>query len=252
MTIFEELMGFGLTENEAKVYMAVIELGEPAIGAIEKYASIHKQLIYNAAQKLQEKGLLSVHEIRGRKHFSIENPEAIEEYAAMRLEKAKTLVPLLYQHANQKRSSDTIRVFEGLNGIHQYYIDSIRKEPKSSSVSILGLNNKKYFEIFKQDGVPFIRFENTRRERKIYLNLVLFGTDKDNVISNKQRQFVNMRIFEDGVIGPMDIMIWHNHVGMLFYAATPYVLDILGKDAAQGFLEYFNVFWNRGKNIVSE
>lgn len=250
MTIFDELLGFGLTENEAKTYLAVLELGEPTVGALEKHARLHKQLIYNAAQKLEERGLLSVHTIRGRKHFSVESPETFEDYAMLRLNKAKSLVPLLHEHANAQRSSDTARIFTGVKGVQQYYIDAARKAPKGSTLSILGMNNARYFEIFPQDGLAYQRFENIRTERSLSLQLVVLGSSADDAVLNKKRKHIAIRQFEEGILGPMDIMIWHNHVGMLFYGAVPYVLDIVGGDATKGFSEYFKIFWEKGKKVA--
>ena len=53
MTLEQELAQLGLKENEIKVYIAALELGEPAVGDIERQTALHKQLIYNAASSLQ-------------------------------------------------------------------------------------------------------------------------------------------------------------------------------------------------------
>lgn len=251
MTIEENLNRLGFKENEIKVYLAALELGEPSVGDIERQAQLHKQLIYNAATSLQERGLLSIHEIRGRKRFSIDNPAALEEYAQTQLAQAQELIPLLYERANKKRASDKVRLYRGKKAIQQYYLNSIRRQADDSHVYILGVNSKRYFEIFDPEDFPYQRFENTRKEKKVTLHLLLFGTQEQEAALNNNRPHIELKLLSGAVQGPMDIMIWHDHVGMLFYGEDPYILDTIGQETVEGFKQYFNVLWNTAKESVA-
>lgn len=247
MTLEGQLLQLGLKENEVSVYIAALELGEPGVGDIEKKTGLHKQLIYIAATSLETRGLLSIQEIRGRKRFSITDPTAIEELAREQLLRAQVTVPLLYERANRKRSADKLRIYRGIKGVQQYYIDSMRRQPSESQLYILGVNSERYFEIFRQDGVPYQRFETIRKDQNVKLNLLLFGTKEKEVQLNQYRPNVELRLLAYAVQGPMDIIIWQNHVGMLFYSDEPYVLDMMGQDTSQGFQEYFSVLWNQAQ-----
>ena len=134
MTLEQELQQLGLKENEVKVYLAVLELGEPTVGDIERQITLHKQLIYNAAERLHEAGLLSIHEIRGRKRFSVPNPSALEERARVQLQKTQQLIPQLFERANKKRSADDIRIYRGMRGVQHYYLEVIQHQPAKSEV----------------------------------------------------------------------------------------------------------------------
>lgn len=247
MTLEQELARLGLKENEVKVYLASLELGEPTVGQIEKQTGLHKQLIYNAAKALEGKQLLSIYEIRGRKRFAVDNPAALEDRARARLEEAQSLIPRLLELSNKKRGADKIRIYRGKKGVHQYYLQSIRNQPKESSMYILGVNSRRYFEIFEQDGIPYRRMEQTRTSRKITWKLLLFGPKESEIQSNKGRPYLEISLIPDAVRAPFDIMIWHDHVGMLFYGDEPYVLDIVGQETVKGFREYFQVLWKQGQ-----
>ncbi|OGY37328.1 MAG: hypothetical protein A3E36_02630 [Candidatus Andersenbacteria bacterium RIFCSPHIGHO2_12_FULL_45_11b] len=249
MTLEQELAQLGLKEHEVQVYLAILELGEPSVGDIEKQINLHKQLIYNAASSLQEKSLISIHEIRGRKRFSVSNPAALEENAHARLRKAQELVPLLFDRANKKREADKVRTYRNTKGVQQYYLDSIRKQAEKSEVSILGVNSERYFEIFAKDSISYERFEHTRLERRIALHLLLFGSEEKEIDLNKGRSHLDLRLFEETIQGPMDIMIWHDHVGMLFYGEEPYILDIIGQQTVVGFKNYFAIMWKQATPV---
>lgn len=249
MTLEQELAQLGLKENEIQVYIATLELGECSVGNIEKQTGLHKQLIYNAASSLQDKGLMSIHEIRGRKKFNISDPGALEEHARARLKKAQALVPQLFDRANKKKASDKVRTYRNKKGVQQYYLESIRRQPEQSKVFILGVNSERYFKIFEKDGIPYERFENYRIERQVGLDILLFSAKETEIDLNKNRPHIDLRLLEGGVQGPMDIIIWHDHVGMLFYGDEPYVLDIVGQQTVEGYREYFNVLWKQGKML---
>ncbi len=244
------LAEIGLSKNEIAVYIAVIKLGESNIGKIEQGTGLHKQLIYNAARELQDKNLISVKEIRGKRVFSAENPNALENFAKYRLEIAKKAVPTLFELANISHQAESVRVYKDIKGVHQYYIDSIGKEPEEAVVEILGVQSARYFEIFKKDERPFQLFEQTRVASSIKIHLLLFGAKDEEIKSNAERPYVEMRILKEKIATPMDIVVWHDHVGMLFYGAEPYVLDITGKDIVQGFKAYFDILWKKGERVI--
>ena len=250
MNITNELTALGLTTNEAKVYLSVLELGEPRIGAIEHKTGLHKQLIYLAASNLERRGLMSIREISGRKHFVVEDPSTLEREAADQLRRARDLVPKLFEQANAARAADAVRIYRGTAGVHQYYLDAMRRQPKGTVVKILGINSERYFEIFKQDETPYRRFEALRTQKKVTLYLLLFGVDKEERRLNGRRKYLELRLCKLGSAGPMDIVIWHDHVGILFYGSTPYVLDILGQETVLGFTEYFSALWKQGETSV--
>ena len=49
----------GLTGNEIKVYLALLELGSVTAGEILKKIEIHRGAVYDTLDKLMEKGLVS-------------------------------------------------------------------------------------------------------------------------------------------------------------------------------------------------
>jgi len=248
LTVLEDLKALGLTETQGKVYLAILSLGEPTVGGVERITHLHKQLIYNAATKLQETGLIAIRELRGRKRFSAENPEQLEARAREQLKAAQSVVPRLHELANADRAEEKVRMYRGEAGVRQYYLDSIRRQPKHSTVSILGVDSKRYFSIFPPDEFHFQRFEAVRDEKTISLQLLLAGTQETEIALNRSRRLLQLKSIEENVYGPMDLMIWHEHVGMLFYGPEPYVISIIGKETVQGFSEYYQVLWNMSRS----
>lgn len=244
MTITTDFKALGFSETQAKVYVAILTLGEPAIGAIERATSLHKQLIYNAAKQLETMGLITIREVRGKKRFSADHPELLEQRVRDQLDIAQTLVPRLHEMANIERAEEKTRMYRGAAGIQQYYVHSARRQPKNSTVSILGVNSKRYFDLLPTDSIAYTRFENIRIERNVALKLLLAGQKDTERELNERRKLVQLRMLNEKIYGPMDLMIWHDHVGMLFYDAEPYIISLVGKDTVRGFEDYYKALWN--------
>ena len=49
----------GLTVNEAKVYIALLERGSSAVNDITKASGVHRVNVYDVIERLQTKGLIS-------------------------------------------------------------------------------------------------------------------------------------------------------------------------------------------------
>ena len=49
----------GLTKIESKVYLSLLDLGPSLAGQISKHSGIHRRSVYDALDRLAEKGLIS-------------------------------------------------------------------------------------------------------------------------------------------------------------------------------------------------
>ena len=56
--LVRRLSNFGLTKNQAKVYLSIIQMGITEVGAISKTSMIHRQDVYKILPTLEKKGLI--------------------------------------------------------------------------------------------------------------------------------------------------------------------------------------------------
>ena len=78
--LLRELLSLGLTEGEAKVYLALTELGSSTIGPIIGKAKVASSNIYEILGRLQEKGIASYIIKSKVKYFQAASPRALSEY----------------------------------------------------------------------------------------------------------------------------------------------------------------------------
>ena len=72
--LVSDLEQLGLSEEEAKVYLAVLELGGSYVSAIAKKAGIHRVSCYHTLDNLKKKGVISSFTKDNIKYFSVDSP----------------------------------------------------------------------------------------------------------------------------------------------------------------------------------
>jgi HTH-type transcriptional regulator, sugar sensing transcriptional regulator len=77
---FADLLKIGLTEGEAKVYAALLELGPSTVGPVTKRAGVSSSNIYEILERLLEKGIVTVIVKNGIKNFQPVNPVNLVHY----------------------------------------------------------------------------------------------------------------------------------------------------------------------------
>ena len=65
----QELKEAGLTDNESKVYLALIDLGPSLAGQIARKTGMHRRTVYDTIEMLIEKGLIGYIQKNNRKLF---------------------------------------------------------------------------------------------------------------------------------------------------------------------------------------
>ena len=70
----------GLSKNEAKVYLALLDLGLTSSKNIIEKTNLHRQIVYDSLDLLTKKGLVSFVIQANRKHFKASDPKVFFDY----------------------------------------------------------------------------------------------------------------------------------------------------------------------------
>ena len=75
-----QLTNLGLTQGEAKVYLAMIQIGPSRVGKIVEISGVSQSKVYNVLDRLILKGLASYNLQDNIKHFQSLEPSRLHEY----------------------------------------------------------------------------------------------------------------------------------------------------------------------------
>lgn len=121
-----DLEKLGLSDKEAKVYLAVLELGEGNIAQIAKKSNVKRTTVYDVIHSLKEKRLL-IEMTKGKKtFFSAEDPRKLDDIYDERKATLKKILPDLLSVMNAIEKKPRVRYFEGVEGIKEVYKDTLK------------------------------------------------------------------------------------------------------------------------------
>lgn len=143
--MLNELKNIGLGDNEAKVYLAMLELGPSPVLEIAAKAGINRPTTYVQIESLKKKGLASTEKKGAKTLFVAEDPEQLkvildQEEALLGQKKGEleTLLPELGILFGRSAEKPQVRFFEGNEGVKRARRDFLNcKEKVVRAISAL-------------------------------------------------------------------------------------------------------------------
>ncbi len=114
----------GLSEKEAKVYLATLELGQAPVQQIAKKAEIQRPTAYVILDSLMKNGFVTTVEVGKKTLFSAESPEQLDRFLKKEQENLNAkykhleeIVPELKALFNLAENRPRVKFYEGKEGI---------------------------------------------------------------------------------------------------------------------------------------
>jgi sugar-specific transcriptional regulator TrmB len=115
--ILEEI---GLTPNEAKIYMALLELKNGTIWDISTHAQIHRRNTYDAIHRLMYKGLAFQVLPKRNLTYAPVHPDKLKELLEDKVKRLTVGLPGMIKRYDKISSSQFVNVYKGIGGLKNY------------------------------------------------------------------------------------------------------------------------------------
>lgn len=127
MDITNALRTIGLNDKEARVYTALLSLGQSTAYVIADRAGIKKPTTYVILEQLIEKGVARRTPRSKKARYSAISPDELFLIAEERMALAKETIPQLLALSQKEASKSKTLFFEGLTAVRQAFFDQARK-----------------------------------------------------------------------------------------------------------------------------
>ncbi|HEX8974090.1 MAG TPA: helix-turn-helix domain-containing protein [Patescibacteria group bacterium] len=165
--LFKDLEKIGLNINEAKVYLAALELGEANVQQLAKKSGVIRTTVYGVIEQLKEKGLLSAASKNKKAIFVAENPSKLKEDLKEKQHSLDRILPELMSITNMLDNKPKIRFFEGLGGLKDVYMDTLNYPDQE----LLAWVSEAYIESFDEEFL-YDYYVPERVKRKIWVRAI--------------------------------------------------------------------------------
>lgn len=126
MGMFDPLLQeLGLSPNESKIYETLMTYGGSGVAGISSRSKVHRRNVYDAMQRLQEKGLVyEVYTTKETKYHAVD-PSKLMELAQERARKLEQFLPQMLGTFQKQKSEESSYIYKGIEGIKNYLHDTL-------------------------------------------------------------------------------------------------------------------------------
>lgn len=247
--ITETLTDIGFTQNEARTYQALLELGEAQTGILCDRLKIPSSHIYRILKSLLEKGVIGYKIINNIKVFKPNDPKTLNVLYLKKqeeLEKQRKQTQYSIKHLKRlplkKETCSDYKYFEGISGIKALWleIDELMV-PHSQAVSFISIE-----EAFKGLNAFYLEHHRVRVKKKVFLRMIMPTETKKYAKERENIGYFEARYLDLDNEGEFEV---HGDYLVLQYTSTKTPRGFLIKDPvfAITFRNIFDYLWKIAK-----
>jgi len=243
----EILTKLGLTGNEAKIYLALLELGSTAAGPLIKKVGMHRAAVYNLLDLLIDKGLVHYVKKAERKYFEAHDPERLLEFLEEKKQELnkqeqelKDILPELQLKRKLVQDSQEGTIYKGKKGLKSIFEDVLKE---NQPFYVFGATGK-FKEIL---SAYFIHWHHRRAKLKIPLKIIY------NESVRKERRAEELRLAQIKYLSqpytaPSTTLVYGEKVVIVNWSAEPLAFLIRSKEVANSYHLFFKMMWDNSKS----
>ncbi len=241
-----ELLKIGLTEGEAKVYLALLELGSSTVGPVVKKANVAYSNIYEILQRLLEKGLVSYIIKSKTKYFQAAQPSQLSVYLDKQ-EKGiqeqrhalRTMLPV-FQQMQGIAVQQEAEIFVGMKGLRTAYERLILGISRKDEQLFFYIHEKEY--AVESDRF-YISIQDILKRVKKMRGLCNEAYRTSSFY--KVATFIDTRFVKFPI--PGNIEICKDRLLLVSWEKPVIAVLIHSQSIADNFRNYFNAVWDVAK-----
>lgn len=240
------LKDLGLTEKEARVYLATLELGSASVADIAARASIKRTSVYNFIDHLVGMGIIRQTVKNNRKEYQAAAPDTLLDIQQKRLKNLESRLPELTALTNLSPEKPRIQYFEGTEQMQQ-----IEREAVNCKKELLVMWNRK--RVIEQLGGPeyMEELDRQRRDKGIKIRLIAVKEEETAFKGGEGDATREIRYAPTGMDFPMGISIYDTgKVGYITSQKEKFGILIESKELEQTMRVLFESLWEKSTVVA--
>ena len=247
-----DLKEAGLTEGEAKAYLALLELESATTGPIVEKSGVARSIIYQILERLVQKGLVSFVVKEKTKYFQPSPPSSILDYIEERKnslevskKKMEELLPKLYS-LQGTAGKNTVQVFMGFKGMIAVHEKTYSRLGKGDWYYYMGIpqDQPKHYHVYW-------RRDHLRRAQAGIEARLLFHpkTPKEVLLDRNKFKLCDARYMPIDINTPVWLFGYKDVTAITLVATNPITIEITSQEIANSFRAYFEEFWQKSEKF---
>lgn len=243
----ETLQEIGLNKSEARVYLALLDLGSSTTGPLMNKAKVSASKIYGILERLIEKGLVSFVIQAKTKHYQASPPEALLDYLKEREEtmheqekSVKKLVQRLRVRQREHAEKQEARIFMGWKGVQNAYNLILDILPPGSD--LIGFVQPTKEEERKEVKLFYLQYHKKRVEKRYTTKLI--ANEQSRQVFERE-PYTSFKRYEVRYVDncPSGLVIFGDCVLMIAFEEKPVAVMVRSRQIADSYRKLFHGMW---------
>ncbi len=247
--MFQKLIEFGLSDKEARVYLALLELGPSSVTDVARRARVTRTNAYHLLNSLLSYGLASSTEGEAKTFFSAEDPKRLVYFlkekmdiAESRFKEAESVLPVLRSLHRDPKKPLHVKYYEGIEGLISIYEDTL-----NAKTEILGYASVEYQHSFFPGYFP--EYYQRRTSQGIRVRCMLAETpDSLRIKGLDKKQLRTTKIIPKKYEVSPEINIYDDKVAIMSLKEKFGVI-IESEAVTEAFRNLFEIAYEKAKDF---
>lgn len=235
-TLQSAIENIGLTDKQAKIYLANLELGPSSIQNIAEKAQIKRTTVYSVIESLLEQGLISKFSDEKGQKFQAKAPEALIKQLEQRQKNLKSILPQLQAITNIGDIKPEVRFYQGREGLRTVYEDTLQTKNE-----ILSLASAEDIYQVLPDYIP--KYLQKRIKKGIKMRAIVQDSLKARIHQKRdEKEFRQTKLVQDLNL-TIEKNIYADKVALMSFRAYPMGIIIKSPQIAKSEKAIFELLW---------
>lgn len=247
----EELQKLGLSEHEAKVYLACLSLGPSSANQISESTTIKRPTVYLALENLQKQGLILESFVGKKRLFEAEKPEKLEKLTKRMRRQVidaeillESILPGLIKFPKQYSDKPKVSFYSGVEGLKNV---ALEVSACPTSWYFFGSGTKTLEKLAKSKRMDILHDSWALRSRadrpKIYLitdpGVFTLGGEWQKT----KTPWREMKILPETISAGSGFIIYEDKLAILNLENKPFAAVIKSKEVVAVVKVMFQLIW---------
>ena len=234
--MLEELIDYGLSDREAKVYLICVKTGRATANRIAELAGLARSTTYDVLERLKSLGLVSTASVDNKMQFIVNDPSSLITSLDERKAAIRRIMPSLKETYRQVEDRPRAEVFQGKIAIIKL-LDEILQSAKS--LKVIGSQGNALEKV----GYHPEKFRLKRLERKTRVKQILEVSPESRRVWNDK--YTQVRFLKSLNESKEAIFLLEDCVYHIVFQYEISAIRIRSKDHAKAMEILFDELWNR-------
>ena len=248
----EILEKLGLSPNEAKIYLSLLEYGESGVADISTQAGVHRRNVYDSLKRLLDKGLVQQSLDTKENSYAPVDPSKLTEIIAEQSQQLEEVMPALNKQFAQSKPQQQAFILKGLEGMKIVWQMMLKEKKDIYSIGAKGqwfdpaltTAKKRFLQSLSRTDVVIhlLRDYNFVLQEKEFINNFEYHKIQSRVLPKDYDTSSSVNICGNYVVQYNSVILMRLPVETIFYV-------IKDRDLAESYHKWFQFMWKMSKEI---